>query len=548
MKHAIKIYVPILFCFHIFLIYSSDMSISRILPDAKQIKKTSQKTVKKTVDSSKSTKLDENKENEKKTDDQKKDSAKKDADSAEKVKTDKKDAKEKAKKSPSAGHKPAYALRATKQGKRRFEFHIIGGLSTESFYDSRQVFGYHHDEIAFIPLQPKFDPRGCDINDKDQFNMLGVRTCLGLHVKGPQLWGARTSAVVEGEFNGLPSTDVNDPNVSRLERARLDTVRLFRLERGYFNFAWKNTCMLVGHYYHPLVLDEMFPETISRGHGRGYDPFDWHPQIKLRHRKDNFEGVVAISKRFYDEGARLSTIPDLFGQVNFHIYDKHIVGAGINYHVQVPRISTDTGYKTTEHVSSIYPFIFARLRARQFDIKARFTYLENGSVYDMIGSYAVTQRNEITDEWQLTNLRSLSFWAEFVYKKFSKIEPALFVGITKNIGAPKNIIKGYSTTITEDCKEREICLPLLDRVSSIFPNVDYMFIVAPRIRARFGNFTLGAEIEFVRAAFAKTQFDEDGLEKDYDNRYRVVNSIATSNFRFLLATFYHFDYVPFGWK
>jgi len=519
MKHKITFFIFVLFCLQTICVHCSVVSPSKKVPKVVETEKELVDQVKKTKDI---------------------------LDKAKNEKKDKKSKEEAKKKIAIDEHKPAYAMRPTKEGKRRFEFHIIGGLSTESFYDSRQVFGFWHDQVPLIPLRPKLDPRGCDINDKDQLNMLGFRTCIGLHVKGPQLWGAKTSVVVEGEFNGLPSGDINDPSISRFERVRLDTTRLFRLERAHFNFVWRNTNLLAGHYYHPLVLDEVFPETISRSHGRGYDPFDYHPQIKLRHRIDNFEGVLAVSKRFYDEGARLAATPDLFGQLNFHINDKHILGAGINYHVQVPRLATDAGYKTTEHISSIYPFVFALIKARQFDIKARFTYLENGSQYNIMGSYGVTQRNEATDEWRLTNIRTLSFWTEFIYKKFSKVEPALFVGISKNIGSSENIIKGYSTTITEDCVERDICVPLLDRSILFYP--DYMFILAPRIRARFGNFTLGAEIEFVRAAFAKTRFDEDGWENDYDNRFRIVNTVSVSNFRFLLATFYHFDYIPFSWK
>jgi len=554
MKHKIKIFTVLFFCFHIifvhFNLFSHVTQIAKVMAEKEAVPVSVRpfSPIEQKARVAKDEVVVKSKEAEIAKKEQNKLVKKEETVDPKKEATPKKSKAD----SPSASlfqeHQPAYAWNQPKEGKRRFEFHIIGGLSTESFYDSRQVFGSRHDELMFVPLQQKFDNRGLDINDKDQFNMLGFRTCIGLHVKGPQLWGAKTSAIIEGEFNGLASGDVNDPNVSRLERARLDTTRLFRLERAHFNFAWRNTNLLVGHYYHPLVLDEMFPETISRAHGRGYDPFDWHPQIKLRHRMDNFEGVLAVSKRFYDEAARLATTPDLFAQLNFHINDQHILGAGINYHVQVPRIATDLGYKTTEHISSIYPFVFALIRARQFDIKARFTYLENGSIYDIIGSYAVTQRNEATDEWKLTNIRTLSFWTEFIYKKFSKVEPALFVGISKNIGAPENIVKGYTATITEDCEDREICLPLLDRVSSIFPNIDYMFILSPRIRVRFGNFTLGAEIEFVRAAFAKTRFDQDGWERDYDNRYRVVNSTPVSTFRFLLATFYHFDYIPFSWK
>ena len=422
--------------------------------------------------------------------------------------------------------------------KRKFEYHVLGGVCFESMYDSRQVIGSRYNEFIYAPAPQNLDPNGQDINDKDQFNMMGVRACCSLHVKGPEIWGANTSAVIEGEFNGIQD----------------DTVRLFRLERAHANFDWQHTTMLIGHYYHPLVLDEMFPETISRGHGIVYDPFQYAPQIKLRHKVKCFDMVFAVAKDFDKQTARWATVPDIFAQLNLNI-GKQIFGAGVNCHVVVPRIfseippkevraansnlAVEKTYKTTAQVGSLYPFVFALLKVDPFQLRLRATYAQNGSVYDIVGAYAVQYRSPVTDERLYVNLRTITFWADFIYKRNQRIEPAIFFGVAKNLGAKEKILRGY---------EYEDNFYSLLTVEDSTTSIDYMLIFAPRVRIRFGNFTIGAEIEYTKAAFASRTAPGKDWQDDYDCHGAVVGSRPVSNFRFLLATFYDFDYAPFSFK
>jgi len=421
---------------------------------------------------------------------------------------------------------------------RKFEYHVLGGVCFENMYDSRQVIGSRYNEFIYAPAPQNLDPNGQDINDKDQFNMMGVRACCSLHVKGPEIWGAQTSAVIEGEFNGLAD----------------DTVRLFRLERAHANFDWEHTTLLIGHYYHPLVLDEMFPETISRGHGIVYDPFQYAPQIKLRHRVKNFDFVFALAKDFDRQEARWATVPDIFAQLNLNIW-KQILGAGVNYHAVVPRLASEMPpkevreanstlvlekkYKTTAQVGSLYPFVFALLKFDPFQLRLRATYAQNASVYDITGAYAVQYRSPVTDERLYVNLRTVTFWADFIYKRNQRIEPAIFFGVAKNLGAKEKILRGY-----EYDDNFYSLLTVEDSVTSI----DHMLIFAPRVRIRFGNFTIGAEIEYTKAAFAPGTPPAEGWQDDYNCKGAVVCSRPVSNFRFLLATFYDFDYTPFAFK
>jgi len=403
----------------------------------------------------------------------------------------------------------------------RFDIKFSGLFSLESFYDSRQIAGSFQDDYMRFPLPVREDPRGLDINDKDQFNMIGVMVYATTDIKGPEIFGAETSAKIEARFSG-----VNDA-----------TIRLFRLNKGYAQFAWPRTVLMLGHMYHPIARDVLltgdsfYPGVVSRYRGRKYDPFEYVAQARLRHRYREFEIMVALTKHYKNIMARRAVFPDLFLQFTADIKD-HVLGFGFDYHVEVPRLETELGFKNTQQIGSLHAYGLALFKLYPFKIKTRVIYSENGQIFDLIGAYAVECLNPVTDERSYVNLRAVNFWFDFTYEGAKRVEPGLFVGVTKNIGAPRNIVKKYDV-------DHETEISLLE-VDGALTNLNNMFIIAPRLRLRWGPFMLGGEIEYVRAAFAKRNFDEDGWENDFDSRARVVNTRPVSNTRFLVATRYFF--------
>ncbi|KKP29191.1 MAG: Outer membrane protein [candidate division TM6 bacterium GW2011_GWF2_30_66] len=429
-----------------------------------------------------------------------------------------------------------------KQVDRKFDINLQGYVAIEGMYDTRQVIGYKYNEYTLFPAPQKLDATGLDINDKSQFNMSGVRGTLTLNVKGPDIWDAISRAQIEGDFSGI-----ND-----------DTVSLFRLKKAFAKFEWENSSVMFGQYYHPIVLDELFPETISFGRGIIYDPFRYAPQIKFRHKIDQLEFVLAISKRFDSKASRTAAMPDLYGQINLNV-GEHLFGAGINYHSEIPRlyseisanfkeldcideVSENKTFKTTEGVDSIYPFVFAKLHVHPFDIRMKATYAENGNVYSLIGGYNVLSRNERTDEKIYINTRTLACWADIIYNRLTSFEPAVFIGVSKNFGASKNIVKGYPEGLDESVTDPDF-LTLL-QVENATTGIDYTFICAPRLRVKFGELNISAELEYTRASFARPFTDPD-WEKDFNSNGAVICGTPANNFRILLATFYNFDYNPF---
>ena len=251
-------------------------------------------------------------------------------------------------------------------------------------------------------------------------------------------------------------------------------------------------------------------------------------------------------------------MPDLYGQINLNV-GEHLFGAGINYHSEIPRlyseisanfkeldcideVSENKTFKTTEGVDSIYPFVFAKLHVHPFDIRMKATYAENGNVYSLIGGYNVLSRNERTDEKIYINTRTLACWADIIYNRLTSFEPAVFIGVSKNFGASKNIVKGYPEGLDESVTDPDF-LTLL-QVENATTGIDYTFICAPRLRVKFGELNISAELEYTRASFARPFTDPD-WEKDFNSNGAVICGTPANNFRILLATFYNFDYNPF---
>jgi len=404
--------------------------------------------------------------------------------------------------------------------KRKFILNFSGDLALESFYDSRQILGKYQDEFVITPLPFFKDERCLDINDKDQFNMLGIRAYTRLHVLGPEVWGALTSAKLEAKFTGVNN----------------ESVRLLRLNKAYVQFDWERTKLLLGHDYHPIgrytfmTGDKFYPFTLSSAWGAGFDPFRYVAQARLAHKYKNSEILLALTKFYNSENARRVTRPDIFLQVSTVIKDRNVFAIGLSNNVEVPRLETLQGFKTTQQISSIVAFISSLIRVDPFKIESRFIYAENGELFDLIGGFAVSCYNPDNDERTYVPLRAVNFWTDITYEGLLRAEPGLYIGVTKNIGASRSIIK--SAVMSDEEK--------VNLIEGDLSKINNMFVISPRIRMRWGPMMVGAEIEFLRVAFARRSDFEDGWEEDFANNGEVIHTRPVSNTRFLVSTRYYF--------
>ena len=116
------------------------------------------------------------------------------------------------------------------QEAKKFGIKFSGFVKTDIFFDTRQTVDVREGHFSLYPKGEYFDINGDDINAKPCFNFLSIQTRLRGKITGPDAFGAKTSALIEGAFFGTSNGDING----------------FRLRHAFAKLNWTNTDLLVG--------------------------------------------------------------------------------------------------------------------------------------------------------------------------------------------------------------------------------------------------------------------------------------------------------------
>ena len=377
-----------------------------------------------------------------------------------------------------------------------------GFVKVDAFFDSRQTVSAREGHFLLWPAADNLDANGDDINAQPNFNILAVQTRLKAVAVGPEAFGAKSSAVVEGAFFGHSNADING----------------FRLRHAFVKLAWANSVLIAGQYWNPMFVTQVFPGTVSFNTGVPFQPFSRNPQIRLTKKVNNFNliGVLYSQRDFSGTGPngagskylRNAALPTMHAQIQGKTGNL-FYGAGVDFKVIRPELSTSANaqtYKSSETLSSLSYIAFAKAKLNKLTLKMEGLLGQN--IYDQlsIGGYAVSGVDAATGESTFTNYNTFSFWSEISIGK--KIEKALFIGLTKNRG-------------TSD----DIAGPVYARGS----NIDQAFRIAPRLQVNSGKVRYSTELEFTSTAYGKA--DSKGLVKD---------TTSVANIRLLFALYYFF--------
>ena len=77
-----------------------------------------------------------------------------------------------------------------------------GFVNTDIFIDSRQTVMARDGDWLFYPENIKADADGKDINAKGTFSILSILTRVTGSITGPEIFKAKSSGLIEGEFYG----------------------------------------------------------------------------------------------------------------------------------------------------------------------------------------------------------------------------------------------------------------------------------------------------------------------------------------------------------
>lgn len=388
-----------------------------------------------------------------------------------------------------------------------FGIKFSGYVKSDLFWDSRQTVDIREGHFLLYPKPEMLDPAGDDINAKASYNFLNIQSRIRLDIKGPDALGAKTSGAIEGEFFGMSDNDING----------------FRLRHAYVKLNWKTTELMVGQMWHPMFITSCYPDVVSFNTGAPFLVFSRNPQVRLTQDIKNFRFyVTALSQLdFKSTGPdgpsskyiRNSAIPSMnlnieYSKKNTEKGKEFLAGIAGNFKRLIPQIQTPSGYKTTEGINAVSGMAYLKLGFPKIIIKAAGLYGQSMYDYTMIGGYA--QKNipiTIYGYAEYENITTLSTWAE-VMTTGKKMQGGIFLGYSKNLGAPD---------------------PVLDTYYSRGKDIGYLYRISPRFVYNINKLRIAPEIEYTVAGYGATQ--SDGTVKD-------ITSVG--NFRFLIGVFYFF--------
>ncbi|MBK7632403.1 MAG: hypothetical protein IPJ23_17185 [Ignavibacteriales bacterium] len=376
---------------------------------------------------------------------------------------------------------------------------ISGFVKSDFFFDSRQVATFREGHFLLYPLNESLDANAEDINAHSSFNALSIQSRVTAKFTGPEVLGAKSGGMLEGEFFGTSDADVNG----------------FRLRHAFVTLNWEKTSLLLGQTWHPMFVTEAFPQVVSFNTGSPFQPFSRNPQIRLTQKFGNVNliAVLLTQRDFTSNGPagfsstylRNSVIPSAHLQLQYKS-ENFLTGAGVDYKTLTPRIVTAKNIKTDETVSSYAAILYAKFVQDQFTFIAEGTYGQNLTDLLMLGGYAVTAVDTSTGIENYTQSKVVAAWVDVSYGKETQF--GLFAGFTKNLGS-------------ED--------PVTGSVYARISNIDAILRVSPRVVINFSKVRFAFELDVTQAAYGQV-----------DNNLKVSNTKSQTNVRGLFATYYFF--------
>jgi len=375
-----------------------------------------------------------------------------------------------------------------------------GFVKAEALYDTRQIVEAREGYLLLYPKNVFLDKNGQDINAHGSFNQYAMTARLTVKATGPDIFGAKTLALIEGDFTGASNLEINS----------------FRLRHAYLKLKWSHASILAGQFWHPINIPEMIPNVLSLNTGAPFHPFSRQPQIRFDVSKGKINTMLAVtSQRDYMNSGpvgasttylRNSAIPNLHAQVQY-VAEQVFAGAGFDYKHIHPRLVTDSLYATNAAVNCLSYTIFAMAKTKPLIIKMQWIYGQGLNDHLLMGGYGITHTDPLTNQHEYAPLNYLSGWLN-VQTTGKKWQGALFAGYTKGMGANK-IISGAIYARDAD--------------------IAYVYRFAPMLSYTSGKLVLATEIELTTAGYGKI-----------DSHYKVYDASPVSNMRYSLSAGYFF--------
>ena len=341
---------------------------------------------------------------------------------------------------------------------------LYGYAKGEFAFDSRQVVAAR--EGNFIDLA---SPNATG-NNVANFNGWGIESRLGVKVAGPDFFGMKSEALIEGHFFGNNGQTNN-----------------FGLRHAYVKLSSDKVEWLVGQFWHPMFVTNVSPGTYNFNAGSPFQPFNRSPQIRFSTKGNARLTLAAITERdfksfVYGEGsAAKSGLPAFHAQLQFGSDEKFVGGFGAN----VKFTRNEGAAAKVAHGKTLAAFDFLAYAKVQFTEnfawKIYGNYGQNPSELLQLGSLAY---NPVNDD--LKNSTTLSLWTEFAGKGSESFEWGIFGGYSQDFGFNINNF-AHSTANAY--------------ASLAGGNPVSTWRVSPRMGWKSGNTKLGLEFDYTSTTY-----------------------------------------------
>ncbi len=396
---------------------------------------------------------------------------------------------------------------------KEYDISFYGFLRTDYIFDSRKSSSVREDELNLYPLDVVKDSNGKDINAVNQSNFLAITSRLGAKVKGPNVWGAKMSGTLEGDFYGNSESAASG-----------NSIGLFRLRHAYINMDWSKTSVTMGQTWYPTFIPECFPGVANFNTGIMFNPFGWATQVRLKQNltKEFSVALTAYKEREFATAAGTNATPSTTdwsqnsGSINsvvptfnalFQYKNKtFLVGLGAEYKSLQP-LTKSNNLATTEKVNSTTVFGFAKYSNDKISVKAYGISGGNLNSLVMLGGFTgTTTANGILS---FDPIKTTAYWID-IASNGKSIAPGLFFGFTKNNGA------STAATALSNVYMRGISG---SRV------VDNVMRASARVDFKKNKFRVSPELEYTTATWGDADlYGKAGANKTDVNNVRVMVS------------------------
>jgi hypothetical protein len=393
------------------------------------------------------------------------------------------------------------------QEKEEIQLKIGGFVSAEAIYDSRKTINAREGDVLLYPAAKQYDINGEDLNDRAELFMTSIHSRLNATVTGFQAFGAKGSAVVEGDFVGTSN----------------DKSGLFRLRHAFVKLNWEKDELMIGKYWHPMFVTSCFPKVLNWGGAVPFNVLGRAPQFRYTRKlgEKGYALIAALSEMDFKspgpDGANVkyvqqAGIPELSAQVKYDFAKGFTLGATAGVKFLKPMVENPLGAKTDEMLSSVQMNAWMTVKSDKVVWNLHTIYGQNMYNFVMLGGYGV-KNVKANGDYEYTNITTQSIWSD-LYTTTGDVRYGLFAGYTKNLGASDDLATNENGFVG-----------LFSRGS----NIDYVYQFGPRAEWYSGKFMIGAQALYTAAAYGSTQVDG-----------KVINSSEVGSARLMVHVKYTF--------